>query len=83
MQTRHTGGLAAGMFPEAAADAAGRDLTLRGGAQTPAPSVGGGALVTRAPVTEPVLAAEAVGEEDRGNSLSRRGKWASRLPLTK
>ena len=42
-------GLAAGMFPGAAADAAGRDLTLRDGAQTPAPSTGGGALVTPRP----------------------------------
>ena len=39
----------AGMFPGDAADAAGRDLTLRDGAQTPAQSVGGGALATPRP----------------------------------
>ena len=41
--------LVAGMFPGDAADAAGRDLTLRDGAQTPAQSVGGGALATPRP----------------------------------
>ena len=38
-----------GMFPEDAAGAAGRDLTLRDGAQTPVQSCGGGALATPRP----------------------------------
>ena len=41
--------LVAGMFPGDAAGAAGRDLILRDGAQTPAQSVGGGALATPRP----------------------------------